>query len=313
MYNDRGYNTYTFNIEAPMKISFIITNTRRKSIAFVTDTFDTLSLNEAVKAVKNKLFENVYLVSGTTGTYIRSVPDTKANNNIDILSVTGPQLIKIAQGIIAPTLAIEKYILRYLISISTTKSFIEPVRSFRIPTEVVQRVFESHSSIIKKAAQEFNIDQYTLGAILIDEIARLAPFEPITEKIGVEIIGKNTSVGVAQVKIETANDLIKKGVYNPRPSDKKLPFSGNLTNTDRRHLYQYVIQPEHSIRFAAAFIRYVIEFWPQRIDLTNRPEIIGTLYHIGYGKPKRDPKPDELGEQIASEFIPLAKKWLRGV
>ena len=103
-------------------------------------------------------------------------------------------------------------------------AIIEPVDSFRVPTSVVQRVFESHSDIIKEAAQEFAIDQYMLGAVLIDEIAHLAPFEPIVEKVGADIIGKNTSVGVAQVKIETANDLIKKDIYNPSPSDKKASF-----------------------------------------------------------------------------------------
>jgi hypothetical protein len=293
-----------------MKVSFVITDTKRKSIAFVADTFNTFSLDETIRAVENKLFENMYLVSGTAGTYIRSAPDTKKDNNIDTLSITGPQLIAIAQGIITPIPAIHTYVARYLTSIATAKSFIEPVDSFRIPTKVVQRVFENHSGIIKKAAQEFTIDQYTLGAVLIDEIARLAPFEPIIEKVGVDIIGENTSIGVAQVKIETANDLIKKGIYNPSSGDKKLPFSGNLTNNDRRYLYKYVVQPEHSIRFAAAFIRYVIDFWSSHIDLSNRPEIIGTLYHQGYGDPHAHPESIERGEQIAEEFYPLAKKWI---
>src|SRR3989338_10528557 len=116
-----------------MKISFIITNTRRKSIAFVTDAFDTFSLNEAIKAVENKFFENVYLVSGTAGTYIRSNPDTVIKNNIDVISITGPQLIAIAQGILVPTLAIQIYVVRYIASIANTKSFIKPVGSFGVP------------------------------------------------------------------------------------------------------------------------------------------------------------------------------------
>jgi len=293
-----------------MKILFVITNTKRKSIAFITDTLDVFSFNEAIEAVENKLFENIYLVSGAAGTYIRSNPDANAKNNIDTLSITGPQLIKITQGIIMPTLAIQTHVIHYLASIINTKSFIEPVGSFRIPTEVVRRVFESHSNTIKKAAQEFKIDQHILGAILIDEIARLFPFEPIVEKIGADIVGVNTSVGVAQIKIETANDLIKKELYNPHPSDKKIPFSGNLTNENRRHLYQYVVQSKHSIRFAAAFIRYIIDFWSSYIDLAHRPEIIGTLYHKGYGNPHAHPESNKRGDQIAEEFYPLAKKWL---
>jgi len=91
---------------------------------------------------------------------------------------------------------------------------------------------------------------------------------------------------------------------------KKLPFSGNLTNANRRHLYQYVVQPEHSIRFAAAFIRHVIDFWSPHIDLTNRLDIIGTLYNQGYGNPNPHPESIGRGDQIADEFYPLAKKWL---
>jgi len=62
------------------------------------------------------------------------------------------------------------------------------------------------------------------------------------------------------------------------------------------------VQPERSIRFAAAFIRHIINFWSEYIDLTNRPEIIGTLYHQGYGKPHAHPISIEHGEQIAKEF-----------
>jgi len=54
---------------------------------------------------------------------------------------------------------------------------------------------------MKISFQEFKIDRYILGAILIDEIAHLTPFEPIVEKVGADIIGRNTSVGVAQIKI----------------------------------------------------------------------------------------------------------------
>lgn len=81
-------------------------------------------------------------------------------------------------------------------------------------------------------------------------------------------------------------------------------------NAGRRHLYDYLIQPKHNVRFAAAFIQFVIDFWSRHIDLSSRTDIIGTLYHIGYGKPKIDPKADERGTQIANKFYPLAKRWL---
>lgn len=60
----------------------------------------------------------------------------------------------------------------------------------------------------------------------------------------------------------------------------------------------------------AAFIRFIIDFWSRHIDLSSRTDITGTLYHIGYGIPKTNPKADERGMQIANEFYQLAKSWL---
>lgn len=292
-----------------MGILFVVTNTKRKSLVFVTETLEVFSLPEMIAVVKNKFFEGVYAVTGTSGTYIRSTPDKITKNNIDTLSITGPQLALIAQGYANSTPAVKRYADLYLESFKEGAPYIKPVGSFRIPSAVVKKVFRSHTKIIAQAAKEFNIDQYTLGAILIDEIARLAPFEPIFEKLGADIVGLNVSVGVAQVKLETANGVIQRGIYNPNPFDKKLPFSGNLTNGNRRYLYDYVIQPKHNVRFGAAVLRRTIDFWMKYIDLSNRPEILGTLYQRGYGEPKENPVAIPRGEQIADEFYDYAKQW----
>lgn len=292
-----------------MGILFVVTDTKRKSLVFITEKLEAFSLTEMVIAVKNDLFEKLYAITGTSGTYIRSAPDKTVKNNIDALSVSGPQFVAIVQGHAKSTVAIRNYVELYLESILGGAPYIEPVGSFRIPSIVVKRVFQSHAAIIKKAAHEFGIDQNTLGAILIDEIARLAPFEPIFEKLGADIVGLNVSVGVAQVKLETANGVIQRGIYNPNPFDKKLPFSGTLTNSNRRYLYDYVIQPKHNVRFGAAVLRRTIDFWMEYTDLSNRPEILGTLYQQGYGEPKENPVAIERGEQIADEFYNYAKQW----
>ncbi len=64
-----------------------------------------------------------------------------------------------------------------------------------------------HRELVFEAAEKFDIDPYLLGAILIDEIARLIPFESIVDKIELSILGRNTSFGVAQVKTDTANAI----------------------------------------------------------------------------------------------------------
>jgi hypothetical protein len=197
-----------------------------------------------------------------------------------------------------------------LASLAEDKPFIIPVGQKKVIIADIKSKFIPHISLIITVAKEFDVDRYLLGAILIDEIARMHPFEPIIDLLGVKIIGINVSVGVAQVKLETANSLIKMGLYNPNPDDKELPFSRALSNKNREYLYQYVIRPKHNIRFAAAYIRDLINVWTKKIDLSKRPEIVATLYAMGYGVPKINPQSNKRGDQIATEFYALAKKWL---
>ena len=165
-------------------------------------------------------------------------------------------------------------------SLNWGKAFIETINGDK---SIYLRSARSYpglnASIITQAARASDIDRYLLGAIIIDEIIRRSPFEEIQDKLLLDLLGRNVSVGVAQIKLETANELIKIGLYNPNPDDKKLPFSGNLKSeivnisismslcqgtifVSRRHLYDGVIR-----------------LWSRYVDLSNRPEIIGTLYH----------------------------------
>lgn len=294
-----------------MKILFVVTNTKRKSLFFVTSELETFSLAEIIAAVKKGLFEKVYTVTGTSGTYIRSAPDKIVGNNIDTLSISSSRLVAMMQGHAKSTVAMRSYIESYIESIQGGAAHIKPVGSFRITSVVVQKVFQSHASTINKVAKEFDIDQFTLGAILIDEIARLAPFEPILEKLSSGVVGRNTTVGVAQVSLETANGLIKDGLYHPNPKDKRLPIKGSLSNAGRRVLYEYIVQPKHNIRFAAALLRSLIDEWQPVLDISMRPDVLGTRYSRSHEVPSMNPEVTARGKQISREFYGYAKKWLK--
>ncbi|OGZ20424.1 MAG: hypothetical protein A2654_00010 [Candidatus Nealsonbacteria bacterium RIFCSPHIGHO2_01_FULL_43_31] len=298
-----------------MKIILVATDSKTKSVVFVSDTGQVFSLKETVRLIYSKSLEGVYIVRGRYGEYIRSTPNNALEDNLDTLSVSGRDIILYTNQTkhAVSTPPISTYLEHYLASLAEGKPFIVPIGQKKVLVADIKSKFISHISLIITAAKEFDVDRYLLGAILIDEIARLHPFEEILDLLGLKILGRNVSVGAAQVKLETANSLIKKGLYNPNPDDKELPFSGTLSNKNREHLYQYVIQPKHNIRFAAAFIRSLIEVWATHIDITKRPEIIATLYSIGYGDPKVNPVASKAGAQIIEEFYPLAKKWLTDI
>ena len=172
----------------------------------------------------------------------------------------------------------------------------------------VRDIIKSHSKIILQAAKEFDIDPYLLSNF-IDEIVASLHLKKYETNFCCNLLVE-MFVGIAQIKLETANDLIKRGLYNPNTDDIKLPFSGNLRKKDLEYLYGYVAQPKHNICFVAAFIRSIVTVWSKYIDLSARPEIIGTLYSQGYGDPKINSTSIKRGDQIASEFYTLAKKWL---
>lgn len=297
-----------------MKISLVVTNSRRKSLVFASDSFKTLSLEETLTKATSASFDNLFVVKGSYGEYLRSVPNASEKDNLDTLSVTAADIIAYANRTrhFNSTDAISRYTAEYYASvIESGKPFIETVDGDKTFVSAVRDTVKSYSKIILQAAKEFDIDPYLLGAILIDEIVRMAPFEEVWDKFLLKLLGRNVSAGVAQVKLETANGLIKGGLYNPNPDDAKLPFSGNLRQTDREHLYGYVVQPKHNIRFAAARIRDLIKGWSKYIDISGMPEILGTLYHRSYVSPHAHPKPNKRGSQISEEFYALAAKWLK--
>ena len=87
-------------------------------------------------------------------------------------------------------------------------------------------------------------------------------------------------------------------------------IKGQLSNEDRAYLYKYVVEPKHNARFAAAHIRDLINEWMKAVNISQRPEIIATLYSNKYKPPRSNPEASERGEQITTEFYKLSKKWL---
>jgi len=295
-----------------MKFILVVTDTRGKNLAFVSRELQTLSLTEATEAVRRGDVAGAYVVERKTGVYIRTKASVPKLEQFEKISISFKKLLSYAQGIrTAETiLPLNTYINRFTSSL-TDQPFITLAGNppWKVLATDVQKKVISQRANIFASADKFNIDPYLLGAILVDEIAHLHPFEEIFDALGVKIIGGNTSVGIAQIKTDTANSIIEQGLYNPNPDDLKLPFK-KLDKPAREYLYTYLVAPKHCIFFAGAYIQSIIHFWSSHIDLTKRHEIIGTLYSQGYGKPKPNPEANERGTQIATEFYSLAKQWL---
>lgn len=297
-----------------MKIILIISNTARRNLVFVTDELKVYSLPEVIKAVKNGKIQFVHTVKTGAGTYLRANPNDSPKDNLDFVAHSSYQLYQaIDDATFVSGTGLRQYRDAYLLSLTKLglkkDAFIWIDGKKKTTKEYVISLLHKNRKIIHKAANHFEIDPYLLGGIMVDEIARMAPFEKIRDAIASHTVNWNVSVGVAQVKLQTAKGLIKDGYYNPNPKDPKL-LQKRIGKVSRSYLYKYVVQPKHSIFFCAAKIRSFIDEWASEIDLSKRPEIIATLYHLPYRKPHYQPGMNDRGMQVIDEFYPLAKAIL---
>ncbi len=295
-----------------MKIILTIKNSLDKNIAFVTDDLRVFLLAQIVDLTRRDQIEGIYVVKKNTGVYLRSKRDIPKNMQLDAIAINSDDISSFVDlRTSGSTPILSQYTILYNKSLTDgDQPILKPVgNNSYASTAAVKEKVVSVKQIIYKAAAYFNLDPFQLGAILIDEIARLAPFEEITDSMSVRDIGANTSVGIAQIKIDTANNIIRKKLYNPNPSDPKLPLK-RINRESRAYLYDYLIQPQHNIFFESAILIDLINNWKEFIDLKNRFNILATLYSLSR-VPHADPRSNDRGNQISGEFYNLAREWLQ--
>lgn len=297
-----------------MKIILVATGAKGRNVVFVDNALNVYPLEEAVRLAKAGKLENVYVVQKGSGVYLRTSRNVPRKNQLEHVAVSAQQLHIATSGLRhAPSIppALTRYLELYERSLEEKGGpFIASGGRLRILTQAVKEKLTTHRDSIFDAARRFDVDPHLLGAILIDEIAQFTPFEDVLAELAVFFVGRNASAGIAQVKVETARGLIQNGYYNPNPSDPKLSPQ-RIKNASRAHLYRYIKEPKHSIFFASARMRALTDEWKKFVDLSYRPEIIATLYHLPYKPPHRNPEANPRGLQISSEFYQFAKAWLR--
>jgi len=290
-----------------MKIILVITDSKRKNILYITEDLKAHTLEEAIEFVQQGKIEGVHIVETEIGTYLRSDPNTTVEDNLDSMSITINQLLEgltdLGYLVSHPQLAAYEKIRQANMTMGKEGAIGVDGTPRKTQQEVVQHL-QKYKSLIEDAAQRQGIDKYMLGAILADEYLRMGPGDWFDWLALLEV---DTSIGVAQIKIETARDLIREGLYHPNPVDNDLsPENINTVAKDR--FYKYLKEPVHSINFSAARIKHLIKYWENDFDLSNRTDLIGTLYSIAdETKPPHDtPKPNDRGQQVKNEFYPLA-------
>lgn len=297
-----------------MRIILVVTNSGKKSFVFVADDLRARSLKEAMDFAVKGALGAVHIVKAKIGKYLRSSPNAQSADNLDTMSVTAHRVVKAVDKldsiIFYPAFRMYwKLQQAYLRRLQRQGKKIIVVDGYlATPKDLVIETLLKHRKYIFVAARRFSIDPYTLGAIMIDEYARISMLDVLTDEVLLTL--HDPSVGIAQVTIETARSLIKQGYYNPNPEDSALSEK-NIDTASRSHLYAYVVQPKHNVHFAAAKIRERIDFWSPRLDIAHRSDMIQYTYARGNKVTLEQLRQlDARARQTRREFYPLAKQIL---
>lgn len=158
-----------------------------------------------------------------------------------------------------------------------------------------------YASLIKYAAQEFGIDPAIVGAVIYQEQATNVNFiDALTDYIG-GLLHLNTSIGIGQVRVNTAHNLEK--LYPELYPGKDNPPATNDTFIRVERLKD----PHTNIRYVAAKLHFSETQWKNAgFNIGDQPEILGALYNIEDVsdpiKPHANPQTNDFGAGVKNNY-----------
>ena len=176
-------------------------------------------------------------------------------------------------------------------------------------------VEERFRGAIIDAGNKFGVDPHLIAAILVDEISRIDLWDRLQDGVARRVIAAQgrrqrnlikvwqllcreeigtQSFGLAQMNVNSLKDLIRKGLVELPEGSHPHCIEGVLGMLEDVDLVPMLV---------GAQIRYTIDHWGQAdVDISDRPEICGTLYSIGLSGSRgvhAHPEPNPRGSQIA--------------
>ena len=168
----------------------------------------------------------------------------------------------------------------------------------------VDKLILKYKKVIKDAGEHFNVDKSIVaGVIYWEQVLNYNLQDKLTDWVG--RFGLNTSIGIGQVRVKTA-ELVEKKWYIPKtnPEEVWLKIFGKwiLGNTTIARVKR-LENDEYNIYYAAAYLRYMQDIWEKQYPSISRsPGILATLYNIGKEKAHPNPKPNDFGRYVQRKY-----------
>lgn len=177
-------------------------------------------------------------------------------------------------------------------------------------------IIKANKDTIIKTAKEFGVNPVILACCVFTEQAcNVDKIEPLIDT-GLGMLGIDTSIGIAQVKISTAKLMEQKGYVKPiefagmnmltGELQWKIPgVPGFISGTEQEVMAIRLSDKKDSIMYAAAYLKYIQDSWKgeySRID--GDTAIAATLYNKGFKEddPHGDPGPNDFGRYARANY-----------
>jgi hypothetical protein len=158
---------------------------------------------------------------------------------------------------------------------SVTVDRSDAVQHCKAPENDHERRIVALQHSISEAAAQFNVSPRLIAAILYDELEKLDCFDRIQDILAsIQITRDDWSLGIAQMQVRTVYELVEKG-YIPKPR--------GWENNKQAAAIDLLLNEQAAPMLVAARVRQTINHWrdQQCVDISRRPDILGTLYSIG--------------------------------
>jgi hypothetical protein len=176
--------------------------------------------------------------------------------------------------------------------------------------QIIKEATLKDKAVIYRASEETQIEPRLIVASMIVEQLRLfnserEVFKRFFEPLKILCSSNKISLGVMGIKEETAKQ-IENNLKNPgcpyylgKEFENKLDFSGDNSDgsrydrlsSEKNHYYSYL--------YGAIYLKQMMKQWKDAgYDIDYRPEIIGTLFNVGFPQSKPNPNPKVGGSHI---------------
>lgn len=155
-------------------------------------------------------------------------------------------------------------------------------------------------AVIEKVSQKTNVDQRLLVSCLIGEQLRLFNsqreiFKKFFEPLKILGNANKISLGVMGIKEATAEQVEKNLKDTTSPYYLGKEYENILDDSSGKSRYEKLTEESHyfSYLYGAIYLKQIMKQWRTAgYDIKYRPEIVGTLFNVGFpqSKPKPDPK-----------------------